>query len=304
VLLAGVIFFGAFVAGPTLRTSAADALYKTIHRQLSSMAWLAFVVALASGVAWLVLLASEIGGNSPAQALADGTVWTVLTKTQFGTDGTVRLAMASVLALVLCLPGGAPGRWAASATEAIAVLVAGGLLGSLAWAGHAAATPGAAGTVHIAADTLHLIAVGAWVGALLPLAIMLRGARTAGTSNAVMHHATRRFSMLGTMAVAVILLTGLVNTYELSGTTAALVGTDYGRLLLAKIGLFVAMVVIAAVNRLRLAPRLAIADGESDANRQLQRNSLVELGFGIVILGIVAVLGRMPPNAHDHLGHH
>jgi putative copper export protein len=33
--------------------------------------------------------------------------------------------------------------------------------------------------------------------------------------------------------------------------------------------------------------------------RQLRRNSLFETGLGLVILAIVAVLGRLPPHVHN-----
>ena len=64
--------------------------------------------------------------------------------------------------------------------------------------------------------------------------------------------ATRRFSTLGLLSVGTLLATGLVNTWMLAGSLAALLETDYGRLLLPKIALFVAMVAIASINRLRL----------------------------------------------------
>ena len=41
----------------------------------------------------------------------------------------------------------------------------------------------------------------------------------------------------------------------------ALIGTEYGRLLLAKVALFLTMVTIAAVNLLRMTPRLATGPG-------------------------------------------
>jgi hypothetical protein len=61
------------------------------------------------------------------------------------------------------------------------------------------------------------------------------------------------------------------------------------------------LVCIAAVNRLRLTPRL-VPQGEPDrsrnASRRLQRNSLIELGLGVVIIAIVGVLGTIPPALH------
>jgi copper resistance protein D len=66
----------------------------------------------------------------------------------------------------------------------------------------------------------------------------------------------RTFSILGIISVAVILATGAVNTWEILGTAALSFGTHYNRRLpLSKIGVFIAMVAIAAVNRQLLTPR-------------------------------------------------
>jgi copper resistance protein D len=47
--------------------------------------------------------------------------------------------------------------------------------------------------------------------------------------------------------------------FYLVGSIPALVGTDYGRLLAAKVALFFAMVAVAAINRFRLTPGLVLA---------------------------------------------
>jgi hypothetical protein len=47
----------------------------------------------------------------------------------------------------------------------------------------------------------------------------------------------------------------------LAGSIQALTATDYGHLLLVKIALFLVMVALATVNRLRLTPRLVEAAG-------------------------------------------
>jgi putative copper resistance protein D len=106
----------------------------------------------------------------------------------------------------------------------------------------------------------------------------------------------RRFSMLGTICVGAILVTGGINSWFLVGNIPALIGTAYGRLLLVKIALFVAMVAIAAFNRYRLTP-LIRAPGTA-ALPMLRRNALIEVTLGLAILMIVAVLGTLPP-AYD-----
>src|SRR6266852_115394 len=250
--------FRCFVAAPAFRTKAGGALEDGVRMSLTRIVWAALAVAMLSGAAWLVFVAAEIGGSSAADAVSQGMAGIVLTQTAFGDAWMLRLEMALLLALLLLLPNPNPGF--ASATDIICAMLASGLAASLAWAGHAAATEGFDGTIHLASDALHLVAAGAWLGALWPLSILIGRARRAGdtASAAIAYQATGRFSVLGMISVAAILATGVVNTYEILGTMAfSVMGTDYNRLLLAKIALFIAMLALAAFNRQRLTPRLA-----------------------------------------------
>jgi copper resistance protein D len=298
-LLTGTIWFRCFVAAPAFRAKVGGSLEDGLRIRLARIVWAALAVAVMSGVAWLVFLAAEIGDLQVAEAWSQGLPWTVLTQTEFGSDWMLRLQMASLLVLLLLVPASNPGF--ASATDLICAMLAAGLAGSLAWSGHATATTGLDGTIHLGSDALHLVAAGAWLGALWPLAILLGRARQAGdpVSAAVAHQATLRFSIMGMISVAAILATGVINTYEILGSLAFSIGTDYNRLLLLKISLFIAMVCVAAVNRQRLTPRLSTQGGRVRAIRQLERNSLVEAGLGLAILAIVAVLGRIAPHVHE-----
>ena len=173
--------------------------------------------------------------------------------------------------------------------------------GVLAWSGHAAGGLGGEAIIHPAADVLHLIAAAAWVGALLPLIVLFAAAGMDDASLTMARTATTRFSILGIASVGTLLVTGIVNTYYLAGSVPALLHTDYGRLLLIKIALFLAMVAIAAVNRLRLTPRLlqqASIAASRDALRQLRRNAAIEALAGATVIAIVAALGTMPPAIH------
>jgi len=179
--------------------------------------------------------------------------------------------------------------------------LAAGFIGSLAWAGHAGGTPGLSGSIHFTSNIVHLIAAGAWVGGLLPFALLLRTIRSVPRADwgAVAAVATRRFSILGIAAVGTILATGIANSWNLVGSWDALFGTDYGRLLVLKVVLFAVMIAIAAVNRMRLSPKLA----SGDTLRKLERNSLIEALLGLAILFIVGVLGILAPALHTHASH-
>jgi putative copper resistance protein D len=156
------------------------------------------------------------------------------------------------------------------------------------------------GDVHLVADVLHLIAASAWLGGLLPYVLFLMAVRGGeASSRAAAVKATQRFSILGILAVETIFVTGFVNSWNLVGGFGALVATNYGRLLLVKIVLFLTMVGFAAVNRFCLAPRLAL-DG---ATRDLERNSLIEVALGLLVLSIVGALGTLSPAIHEVMGH-
>jgi putative copper resistance protein D len=117
-------------------------------------------------------------------------------------------------------------------------------------------------------------------------------------SIAVARTATLRFSVLGLASVATLMITGLVNAFYLVGSVAALLGTDYGRLLTAKVALFFVMVAVAAINRFRLTPELVPDASLAPARqvlRRLRRNAVIEIVLGAVIIAIVAKLGVMPP---------
>jgi putative copper resistance protein D len=298
VLLVGTIVFGCLVAEPAFGSTGAGSSQNKFRRQLAWIAWIALATAVVSGAAWLILLAAEISGRPLAEVFRENVVWTVLTRTRFGADWSVRIVLAILLAgalIAFARNGEAVAGW----RGAVLATIAAAFFGSLAWAGHAAATRGLVGDLHLAADALHLVAAGAWLGGLLPLTLLLAAARGAGgPAIAVARDATRRFSALGIVSVATILGTGCVNTWLLAGSVPALAGTDYGRLLLLKIGLFIAMVAVAGFNRGRLTPRLASPQGSDDALRRLRRNALVEAALGLAILGIVGVLGTLPPGLH------
>ena len=115
---------------------------------------------------------------------------------------------------------------------------------------------------------MHLVAAAAWVGTLFPLALLLAAAGHDATSVAIARIATMRFSTFGIFSVAALLITGSINTWYEAGSIPALTETDYGRLLLLKIALFLIMVAVAAFNRLHLTPRLVQdADGSTKHRR-------------------------------------
>jgi putative copper resistance protein D len=302
--VAGVVFFLAFVGEPAFRAADKGARTPALVRSLlARVEWIGLAFVLMTGAAWLILQAQQMSERPLAAVFSEGMVWTVLSDTDFGSVWLVRFALIVLLALALYWFGftePANQKWSRGITLALAA----GLVGTLALVGHAGAGAGIEGNVHLSADILHLVAASAWVGALVPLAVLLGAARRSEdhASLLVAREATLRFSTLGIASVGTLLATGIVNSWVLAGTVPALIGTGYGRLLLVKVALFLVMLSIAAVNRLRLTPDLVQeldVSARQDALRQLRNNSLVEATVGAIILFIVGWLGTLPPALDD-----
>ena len=310
VWLTGIFAFLEFVAKPALfgANAAMQSGATAFRARLIRLAWPSLAVVFASGLLWLVLEAMSMSGKPLMDVLSrQAIISTVLARTRFGHDWELRALLLICLTALACAAGLVSRRRAIARYDRAVLLLSGIMLAAIAWAGHAAGTAGWQGYVHLACDAVHLLAAGAWLGGLVPLAVLFAAARRSGNSSwaQIARTATARFSMLGLIIVGTLLVTGLVNAWFLVGTIPALMGTAYGHLLLIKLGLFVAMVGVAAVNRLKLTPRLALASHAHNiganwtALRQLQRNALIEIALGVIILAVVGALGTTPPALHS-----
>jgi putative copper resistance protein D len=300
ITVSGILLFRLLVAAPALRLAGEEVPgSEALHRLLARILWISLAVAVASGAAWLLTKSAEITGGDWTEVIADDVAWTMLTQTRFGHAWMARLIVAAAIAIgMMAIDRRAQpvARWWRELSAALSAV----LVGTLAYSGHAGATPGMPGAIHLAADILHLVAVGTWLGGLLPLALMLSAAERSGAPawDEVVVTAAYRFSTLGRTSVAILIAAGLVNSWYLVGSLPALIETEYGRLLLLKLTVFVAMLGIAAINLLRLTPRLP----EAASIRQLRRNALIEAALGLAVVTLVGVLGTVPPALHM-LGH-
>jgi len=307
-LLVGAFAFSLLVARPAFKKGGPERLpdFEHFDRFLIRLALWSLAIAFISGLVWLWAQAAIVTGRSLGQALARDAIGGVLTGTRFGRVWELRLGLAIVLGGFLLLRDRERDDkdWIALRFEG--VILATGLIAALAWAGHAAATAEPARLFHLAADSIHLLAAGVWLGGLLPLFLLLGRARRSLESSwtAVAREATRRFSILGLASVTSLTLTGVVNGWILVGGVPPLVGTPYGWLLLVKLGLLLPLIGIAAGNLFRLKPQL-VATPASDSGetarellRRLRRNVLAEACLGATILLIVGALGITPPARH------
>jgi len=258
------------------------------------------LLGLATGVLALQYQTAVLVG-APEAAVDRAAVARVLIQTHGGRVWLVRHALLLLLAAFLLARPNVERRldWAAVRGESL--VLGGGALALLALAGHAAAVePGTA--LAVVVDLAHLAAVGVWAGGLLPLATLLHAAGRATGSDARPFAvlAARRFSGWALVAILLLVVTGTLNAVAQIGGIPGLVGTPYGRLLLAKVILLLPVVALGAANRAWLLPALsgdAAAVGRP-AMRRLAGFVLVELFLALAILAIVVVMTVTPPARH------
>jgi copper transport protein len=154
----------------------------------------------------------------------------------------------------------------------------------------------------VLADTLHVLAMSAWLGGLVMLLIALPIAvRALGRGERIPLRAAAagRFSRLALASVALLLLSGIVQAIALVGALDAFVETAYGRLVLAKIAIFLGLISLGAYNQRRLLPRLrTAAEGEAEPERAaalLRRSVACEVALALVVLGVASVLVATEP---------
>jgi len=250
----------------------------------------AAALAAAGGMAGLLAATAVMGGVGLGEAFP--MLPMMLAQTAYGRAGSAALlAMALLFALRLWQggPAGLAGAVQPAALLALAVFTV-----TRASMGHA----GENGfwTVPLAAEALHLGAVGVWTGAVLVSGwLVLRAPRVQGLAGPAIDSYLERMSQAAMVAVAVIAATGVYNGWHRVGSTEHLLHTEYGWTLLAKVALVLAAIGLGGYNKYVGLPAAArSARGMAVVRAVLQLESILLLGA----LAAAAVLtSQQPPTA-------
>ncbi|WP_017892444.1 copper homeostasis membrane protein CopD [Serratia sp. S4] len=253
-------------------------LTRDVRPLLVSCTWLAGL----SAVALLAIQAGQMGDGWADTWRLD--VWWAVLGTTFGEVWRWHLGISLLALLSLWLAE--PRR-----TQFLALLST-LLLVSMAFIGHAAMHDGALGVAHRFNHALHLLAAGYWFGSLLPLLVCLRYlAQPQSRSDAVT--TLIRFSRWGHLAVALVVLTGVINSLIILGRWPLDVDSPYQRLLLFKTALVALMVMVALANRYAIVP--AMSSMPQLAQRGLVLACWIEVGLGAGVLLLVSLFATYAP---------
>jgi copper transport protein len=322
-LVLGGLAFLLAVWLPALRTAAgagdewrdaSGAFLRRIRRLLLGGCALGVV----SGLAGIVLQGATAGATSAWAALSPGVVGDVL-GTRFGHVWGVRVLAFALLAVAVALalrdvraPSAAGLRRVALGADGLAApgLPRGALALAALPAAFLALAPALGGHASVQSpvallfplDVAHVIAMSAWIGGLVVLLAVLPAATrqlAPPDRTRLLAAALTRFSAIALGCVAVLLVTGTVQSIVHIGSWSAVLDTGFGRAVLIKVVLLAALVAVGAVNRRRVVPALGrLAEAGSapgPAGRLLRRTLRAEVALVVALLGVTSALVSYPP---------
>ncbi|WP_377270513.1 CopD family protein [Peterkaempfera sp. SMS 1(5)a] len=226
---------------------------------------------------WAVLLVATAGLlvlRTPYESGGFG--WAAVRETLGG-----RPALALLARLVLVVPLGPMLRRGVPVAVAAVPAVAAGAT----WAASEHASTGMQVALAVPLDLLHLLAASVWLGGLAALLVTLvaEPPREAAVSAA-------RFSRRARAAVAVLVVTGVYQSWRQVGSWHALGATGYGRLLSAKLVAVALLLAAAWYSR-----RWTAGPAGSGAVARLRWSVAAETAVGAVVLALTALLTATQP---------
>jgi putative copper export protein/mono/diheme cytochrome c family protein len=303
-LLFGSFAFYCLVSRPALTRAgelAAPEYAAFDRRQRRFARWMLLAVFL-TGLFSFWLQVMTVSGSSMLAALHPAAMADVLLGTRYGVVWSIRMVCLLFLEFIL----NRLERGDSPVARMLGFLFAALLTTAPVFSGHAAAGEGLWLAIQLVAGATHLFFASLWLGGLVLFAWLLFW--LAGTDRIwrddMFKAATRRFSALGLISVVALAATGAYNAWTLVGAVPPLMGTNYGRLLLIKLALILPLIAVAAVNLLKLKPRiLASAASRSiasagDLMRRLGGNVSREALLGAAILAVVGMMSVTPPARH------
>jgi copper transport protein len=235
----------------------------------------------------IVFQGAAASGTSIRQALT----WDVVSSvadTKFGRLSLARAAIASVIALLAVLVLRAGGRMSRPVTAGT-ILLGLGLVVTPGLSGHASVT----GPIALVADAAHVQAAAVWVGGLGFVVAALALAHENRWPLAA--QSVPRFSIMAVVSVAILVVAGTINGYLQIRAWRGLWETQYGVLLLVKLGLVIPLLALGAYNNRYAVPRLRAQIGSAIERRRFLRFAGGELVIMVAIVGVTAGLVNAPP---------
>jgi copper transport protein len=274
----GVLFL--LVCWPAGRAS-------TTARRTLQVGWLlAFVGALAA-----LLLEGPYGSTKSIAHTFDRSLVEGVAHTRYGHALLARVVLLAVAAVVALLV-------VRRRERAVAGLFGATMLATLVtfpYTGHPSV--GTWVPLAVLSDVLHLTAMSVWFGGLLMLSVVVLPDEDEPTVRA----AAVRFSRAAMASVAVLVGTGVYQSWREAGVLGSLTATHYGKLLLVKTSIVLGVLFVAEVSRRWVGRVRRTPDGEEQVSvRALGWSVSLETAMVVVVLAVTSLLVSGVPARTDY----
>jgi copper transport protein len=188
--------------------------------------------------------------------------------------------------------------WCAAAVGAL------GLGITPALSGHAIAAP-ANRILAVGLDMIHVVAAGGWLGSLfavavvgVPIALAAGSADNTHGSLPLVARLVNAFSPIALAFASMVVITGAIAAWLRVGSLAALLHSDYGTVLLIKLGFVLLVLAGGAFNWLRMRGALSQFASDPSVVRTFRRSAWLELTAALFVIAVTAVLVAAQPPIH------
>lgn len=270
-----------------------------VMNRLNGIVIAALLVAVAANILALLQQSMVFFNTGAAEVLSQG-LWSVVRiGSRFGDVWNVRIALLAIMAALFGFsiyprnlpPESVRAFWVANAwlmplvigTFSVSSHAAGSLM--LPWVG-------------IFVDWVHMLAVGAWVGGLAALVLVLPAALRpyrGEERRLALLAALRRFSRLAVSAVVVVIVTGIYSSLNWLSTPTELTGTAWGGALVVKLVLVAGLLLLGLTHQVVVNPeRYTRWSTRFSRTISLALTLRLEIILAIVALVAVANLSATP----------
>lgn len=271
ILAKSLLYFGVLTsAGLVIVRFAFTSLVHEILPAIQRFALFCTAVALTGALLGFVLRGAALTGD--AKGMTDPAILGMMWQTPVGSALAFRITGLGAMMLGLIIGGVG---WS------LAFVGAGAALWSFSMIGHAADSS-AFWTEFVL--FLHLVAVSFWIGVIFPLGKLAGDPRRVLSAGKLGH----RFGLIATAVIPLLVLAGVLLSWKLVGSWIALFTSDYGITLLAKLAGVICLLVLGALNKLQIVPKLA--EGDVSADRSFAKVLKTEWLVFLLVLCTTATL--------------
>jgi copper resistance protein D len=305
--LAIVRAFGTFGAAIIVGTGVLIWYTRDALEPAGASIWRGRVVLTVLVAAFIGAIATCIGAVGAAAAAADTTFFSVngaIVETFLFNTGVGRIAIVEIgCAIAACIPSVI--AWVTlkkSSISNLALLLAAEIaaVGLVTFPFNSHPVTLDQQVAGLLASIAHRLALAVWAGGLPALIMLIGAGPVPDDTRRLAAVVLRRFSRLATLAMGVLLVTGVLLTWYLVGNFPGMIGTEYGRLLLLKLAMLGGVLFIASGLQRQLLPMLELKPSDRTFRRYANRVKL-ETVLAVLIVVIASDMAGLAPPEHENI---